>query len=355
MRRSIKAMSKSKASLCAILCLLVSWSSVAVANNAVILMYHHVSNETPPSTSISPQMFEQHLAYLAEHHEVVALETVVSALQQRLPLPDRAVVITFDDGYRNILDNAHAPLLKYQMPYTVFINPAVIGTRNDQLNWQQVKQMAEQGVTFANHTQYHNHLLQRLAEENQSQWLSRTMQDINDAQDELAKHLSNAPRYVAYPFGEFNQQLKDTLVAQGYVGFGQHSGAVGFESDIGALPRFPAAGIYANLNTLKTKLNSLAMPVQPDAIDPMQVIGSSPTVTISLTQPSLQNTQINCFFCNEALQVKRNAAEFSFTLPTPLGAGRSRVNCTAQSDQKGRFYWYSQPFFVADQDGRYPD
>jgi hypothetical protein len=46
----------------------------------------------------------------------------------------------------------------------------------------------------------------------------------------------------------------------------------------------------------------------------------------------------------------------SFAIESTLPVGRSRVNCTAPSkSMAGRFYWYSMPFFLADDNGRYPD
>ena len=355
MVESMRVILSTRRLLCAILVSLVTYAPMATANNAVILIYHHVSSDTPPSTSIDPEQFEQHLAYLAEHHTVLPLTTVVEALQQRTALPANAVAITFDDGYQNILINGHPLLQRYQFPYTVFINPAIIGSRNDQLSWEDVQMMAEQGVSFANHTQHHNHLLQRLADESDSDWLDRTMQDIDDAQAELERYVPNSPRYVAYPYGEFNAALKQALKAHNFVGFGQHSGAAGVTSDTGALPRFPAAGTYANLKTLKTKLNSISMPIELNSFDPMQPLESTPTVTLALSEQRPTSAQVTCFFKNQPLELVRGKSSFSFTLPEALPNGRSRVNCTAPSDEPGRFYWYSQPFFVADENGHYPD
>ena len=119
------------------------------ADNVVILLYHHVSDSTPPSTSVTPEVFEQHLQFLADGHNVISLERAVEALRAGEPLPERAVVITFDDGYRNIHDNAHPLLMKHGMPYTVFINPGMIGAYKYQLDWEQVRAMEATGARFA--------------------------------------------------------------------------------------------------------------------------------------------------------------------------------------------------------------
>jgi peptidoglycan/xylan/chitin deacetylase (PgdA/CDA1 family) len=199
------------------------------------------------------------MRYLSEHHHVMALPDMITALKSGRKLPDKAVAITFDDGYANILDNADPILKRFNFPYTIFINPKQIGTRQNQLSWNQVKAMAETGVSFANHTNTHHHMLTREEGESEQQWLARNTQDVIDAEQKIAEELGYSLKLFAYPYGEFNHRLKQHLLTLGYVGFGQQSGAIASYSDFGALPRFPAAGIYANLNPLKTKLNSLAL------------------------------------------------------------------------------------------------
>jgi peptidoglycan/xylan/chitin deacetylase (PgdA/CDA1 family) len=338
--------------------LFISNNLAAESQSGVILMYHHVSNDTPAVTSISPKMFEQHMAYINKHHQVIPLEVLVEKLRKNQSLPDKAVAITFDDGYDNIYANAHPILVKYQFPYTIFINPPLIGRLKSQLDWQQVKKMAKQGASFANHSSKHNHLLQRLPNENEQDWLKRTLNDIEDAQRELMAKLGTKHRYLAYPYGEYNLALQEAIKAKGYTGFGQHSGAVGHYSDYSALPRFPAAGIYANLNTLETKLNSLALPVTAVSFsDPdltMQTLKPSQTLTLKVEGFSID--KVNCFFKGEPLPIKRTSDTITFAVAENLQPGRARINCTAPSDQdSSRFYWHSQPYFVATEDGTWLD
>jgi hypothetical protein len=55
-------------------------------DNAVILLYHHVSTQTPTVTSVTPEVFRQHLAYLNKHHTVLPLTKVIEALKQKQAL-----------------------------------------------------------------------------------------------------------------------------------------------------------------------------------------------------------------------------------------------------------------------------
>ena len=333
-------------------------SSVSTTPNAAILLYHHVSSSTPASTSISPEAFKSHMEYLDAHHTVVSLQDVVSAIQHNTTLPENAVAITFDDGYANILDNAHPILADLGFPYTVFINPDEIGVGPKQLTWEQVIAMHNDGVVFANHTLDHLHMLNGEQAMGERAWLEKVWQNVESAEKKIEDKLDISLKYLAYPFGEYNTALANKLKAEGYIGFGQHSGAVGPSSDMQALPRFPAAGPYANLATLKTKLNSLAMPVTQSSHKDPRITARNLSSPISLTIDSddVRLTQVNCFFGGAPIETSLEENVLTFTLDETLPVGRSRVNCTAPSNaQSGRYYWYSTPFFVADENGNYPD
>ena len=177
----------------------------------VILQYHHVSSDTPRSTSVSPEELEQHMAYLAEYHQVVSLQTALSSIKNKTPLPERAVVITFDDGYKNILENGHPILKKYGFEYTIFINPSQIDILNSQLSWDDVKKMSKEGVTFANHTLDHLHLLDRYPNEDKANWITRIKRNITMAEEALSEQLGYSKKWIAYPFGEFDLDVKAML------------------------------------------------------------------------------------------------------------------------------------------------
>jgi peptidoglycan/xylan/chitin deacetylase (PgdA/CDA1 family) len=332
--------------LLALLCCCAKALAQDASGHAVILMYHHVSDETPPSTSISVNKFAEHMQYIADNHHVMALPTLIDNLKKGKKLPLKTVAITFDDGYKNIAENGHPILRKHGFPYTIFINPSLIGEHGLQLTWQQVNALQKENVSFANHSSTHKHLLLGSEDDN---WLSATLKDIEDAEIALKQKTGSSHKLLAYPYGEFNQQLSSALVKRGYIGFGQHSGAVSRYSDFGALARFPAAGIYANLETLKIKLNSLDMPITAKKINQPQLSYSNrqPSQTITVDLNDIQPQRLGCYFNSESVPITWQQNTFSFSLQAPLPEGRSRVNCTAPSiTLQDRFYWYSQPWFV---------
>lgn len=360
---SIMSLSRVKCLVTAFLFCLLTLPGLVQASecqpgNAVALLYHHVADDTPASTSIAPQQFAEHMAYLATHHNVLPLTDVISALKQGKSLPANTVVITFDDGYENIYRNAHPVLQRYGFPYTIFINPDVIGTTASQLSWEQVNEMQSEGAAFANHTLEHLHMLEMKPGESQQAWLNRVWKNVSEAESVLQRKTGQSLKYLAYPYGEFNSALMQRVSEEGYVGFGQHSGAMGPQSNFAALPRFPAAGPYARLESLKNKLTSLAMPVTPDSgLRPEREKRRLNTpLTLTMTSDDVLLSQAACYYQGDAVDTAVKGKTLVATLNMTLPVGRSRINCTAPSKQHtDRYYWYSQPFFIADENGRYPD
>ena len=331
-----------------------TWSK----DNAVILLYHHVSNSTPKVTSVSPDTFREHMQYLAKHHQVLPLKEVIETLQKKQPLPDKVVVITFDDGYKNIYDNAHPILKEFLFPYTIFINPPLIGNVSYQLDWQQVKIMASEGASFANHGTQHSHMLTKNKSESEESWLYRSILEIETAEMILKNNLGYSLKYFAYPYGEFDLKLKNRLSANGYIGFAQHSGAIASYSDFSALPRYPSAGIYSNIQSLKVKLNSLAMPV--DSISPydpkVELYSDSESLSFNVKTDDLIPQQINCFQNGQNLNKSLKGNTISVDINPITKPGRHRVNCTAPSiSETNRYYWFSQPFFMPTIEGKWLD
>ncbi len=318
----------------------------ALPNHAVGLLYHHISDDTPAITSTSPARFAEQLAYLAEHdYQVMELEAVAIALQQNQPLPDKVVSITFDDGYRSVYDNAFPLLKQYGWPFTVFVNTeAVDGGYGSHSNWDQLREMATHGATIANHSHSHDHLAYQAGDESLQQWQQRIRQDLQHAQQRITAETGQQSRLFAYPYGEFSPALQRLVTELGYIGLGQHSGAMGPDSDFSALPRFPIAGPYADMKNFPLKASSLPLPVKTVTAkaSPLAHHDSQPSLTLALRQklPGLQ-----CYGSGQGRLQQQwlNPAKTAVLITPlkPIPVGRSRYNCTAPAGQQ-RYYWYSQ-------------
>src|SRR6266481_2477666 len=95
---------------------------------ALILLYHRVTEpmSDPWSLCVTSTHFAEHLETLRRHARIIHLQELVDGLENSA-LPERSVVITFDDGYADNLHNAKRVLERYDAPATVFITTGYIG------------------------------------------------------------------------------------------------------------------------------------------------------------------------------------------------------------------------------------
>lgn len=329
--------------------------------SVAILQYHHVAEDTPAVTSIRPDQFAKHLQYLVDNdYTVLGIEEAHRRINQNQPIPSKAVVITFDDGYNNVYDNAADLLHQHDMPYAIFVNPQLMReTPSAYMGWAQLKELQSQGATIVNHGQSHAHLTRRLESESQQQWRQRMRDDVLGAQQEIDEQLGPQPKYFAYPYGEYNDRLQQLLSDWGFLGFAQHSGPWSRYSPETAITRFPASGRYADLDSLATKLASLPMPVA--SVSPQDPMLShqqaTPKVTVELaTTSGLQQSALRCYQGSQLIKPDWVAdSRFSFKVDAELPIGRSRINCTAPSVAGSLYYWLSIPFIRPDASGSWPD
>lgn len=324
------------------------------ADSLNILLYHHISATTPRSTSLTAQEFEGHLAYLKDNgYTVVDLAKAITWIQQGTPLPEKAIAITFDDAWRDIYLQGFPLLKKYDYPFTVFVNTDPVDQKNRRtMTWDMLRDLKKQGVTLANHTRDHDYLVRKPNYD--KQWLNQALENIDYAQRRLTKELGPVPKWLAYPYGEYNDQLKAALKAKGYIAFGQQSGGVAEFSDWQALPRFPAAGRYSSLKTLKTKLASQPFPAdytlfKNPVIRSDQGGQNQPLLDVALTKSQRLGVrqQMSCFIVDDR-QMPTWHDKLSFTVQAakPLGKGRNRYNCTAPIWGQKNYYWLSHQWLV---------
>lgn len=136
-----------------------------------ILMYHSVSasagNGMHPyyQTVTTPSVFAKHIEFLRRaRYKAITLADAVSLNQSAAQRAEKAVVLTFDDGYRDFYTHAFPILNKYGFTATVFLPTAYIGETPQEfkgtecLTWSQVRELRDTGVHFGSHTVTHPQL-----------------------------------------------------------------------------------------------------------------------------------------------------------------------------------------------------
>ncbi len=325
-------------------------------DHAVILQYHHFGDDTPPSTSVTMEQFRSHLEYLRQNEfTVLPLSDVVELLKKNMDLPDNAVVITIDDAYKSIYERAYPLLQQYGYPFTVFVSTEGVSRGiKSYMTWGQMKEMQEHGASFANHSHTHDYLIRSRKNESRSEWKERVMNDIQTASKLLKDKLNVDTDLFAYPYGEYNDSLLEIINELKLTGIGQHSGPMWSGSNFTALPRFPMAARFADMEQFITKIRSLPLPVVsanpngmvlPEGVD-------IPVLKMMLAPGEYLPDSVACFASGQgSIKVRwtdRKKLTLEVTAEQPLPKGRSRYNCTAAHKRGSRFFWYSHPWIRTD-------
>lgn len=324
----------------------------AADRHAVILLYHHVAEDTPASTSVTPAVFAAHLDYLAEHgYRVLPLTRIIEALTDpaAASLPDKAVAITFDDAYASVRDQA-APLLeRHGFPYAVFVSTDYIDQGfGNYMSWAQLRALEATGAEIGNHSRSHAHYLHRRPGESARDWERRITDDVRGAQARLEAQLHDPLEVLAYPYGEFDPALTGLIRELGFTGLGQQSGPAGTASNPQALPRFPMASGYADIDDLAEKLRTrpFRVTVLSDVGPVLDPDATAPTLRLRLAAESARLEALACFVSGqdrpEVTWVDPEDGVVEITARGSLPTGRSKYTCTAPSRSGGGvFYWYS--------------
>lgn len=112
----------------------------AMRRRLLVLCYHAVISDDVPkdqraNIAVTQSQFELQLCELVRHWTPIAITGLSSAIYEKRPLPSNAVLVTFDDGFRNNIEHAAPILQKYRIPAIFFLTTGLIGTKH--LLWTQ--------------------------------------------------------------------------------------------------------------------------------------------------------------------------------------------------------------------------
>lgn len=164
-----------------------------------ILMFHAIDDRRE-AISFPPDRFEQALKRLDDRgYKTARLADAAEKVRRGESLPERSVVLTFDDGYRSVYEHAFPLLARHGMTATVFAIARSGGSFADRplMEWRQMKEMREAGFEIGAHTINHPDLT-RISPREMSEEIAGSKSRIEDA-------LGSAVTSFAYPFGRHNR------------------------------------------------------------------------------------------------------------------------------------------------------
>jgi peptidoglycan/xylan/chitin deacetylase (PgdA/CDA1 family) len=184
-----------------------------MTSRSVALAYHAVGPApagTPlPATFVPDAEFERQMDYLARHRKVVPL----SELDRDPDGGATQVAITFDDGYRSILERAAPILERYGFSATVFVPTAWLGDRNrwdgedlaelDLMTGAELVELASRGFEIASHG--HRHI------DMAAQSIEAVREDVEASVARIEELLGRRPRHLSYPYGRSSQAARDVV------------------------------------------------------------------------------------------------------------------------------------------------
>lgn len=202
---------------------------------------------------VSAASFNAQLEWLARNdYRVISLTQLVGFLEGRQSLPRRSVVITIDDGYESVHRIAMPILRKYGFPATLFVYTDFIGA-NDAMSWPQLRELAASGlVELQAHSKSHRSLIERDPDESDEHYKQMVDSEVRAPREILERRLGIRVRQFAYPYGDANQLVLDSLGRQRYeLGLTVTSGGNAFFAQPLMLRR---TMIYGNLDLAAFKL-----------------------------------------------------------------------------------------------------
>ncbi|MDG2915272.1 poly-beta-1,6-N-acetyl-D-glucosamine N-deacetylase PgaB [Bisgaard Taxon 10/6] len=285
-----------------IVLLLLNIPAFALNEHLGILCYHNVIDESVPNKhqqyfpqTISAQTLITHFNWLRNNgYKPVSLQQIMDARNGGHPLPDKAVLLTFDDGYESFY-NVIYPLLKaYNYPAVYAIVTDWVNTpnnrkisygnqklnRNEFVTWQQLREMQASGlIEMASHTNDLHHGINANPAgsslpaviapayrngqyETSTEYKNKLRKDFQRSYDLLKKNVGVAPRAMVWPYGHFTATAADIAKE---VGFEVHMSLVDTKTNtpeqfhLGRLLLDTETSIETIANYLKNKNESLSV------------------------------------------------------------------------------------------------
>ena len=174
---------------------------------APVLMYHYISelpedaDDIRTELTVRPEQFDQHLRYLAESgYESITSQELLHALQFGAILPERPVILTFDDGHLDHYVHALPILQRHGFSGTFFIITQFADeSRPEHLNWAQIQALAQAGMSIESHTKTHADLRNRSYD--------FLVYELLGSIESIQAHINARVSSLAYPIGRYDENV----------------------------------------------------------------------------------------------------------------------------------------------------
>ncbi len=209
-----------------------------------IITYHSIDN-SGSVVSTSPDVFQRQMKYLSDAgYTSLRLRELAASMKEGQNLPDKPVVLTFDDGFKNFYSHAFPVLSEYNLCATVFLVTDFCGKYNDWygnppelprselLSWSDIKALNDAGIEFGSHTRTHPDLTKLSS--------AAAEAEITQSKSAIEDVLGKETVTFAYPFGRKNASIRNIAASNFEASCSVELGKMTTRSDFSSLERIDA-------------------------------------------------------------------------------------------------------------------
>lgn len=173
-----------------------------------ILMYHSINRAPESNLEIPPQVFQAEMEHLMNSGYSAISFVDLQKWKRGEPIPDKPILITFDDGYLDNYTLAYPILKKLRIKATLFVVTDLVGKTN-YLNWDQLQEMDQSGwIEIGAHTRHHVDLTK--------QTKAVLEKEVLGSKRILEERLGHGTLAFAYPSGRYNDIVVEAVQRAGF-------------------------------------------------------------------------------------------------------------------------------------------
>lgn len=188
----------------------------ATKSQVTILGYHRFENPAKDSLAITPAAFREQMQALRDAGiTVISMADFLAWRRGEKDIPERAAIITIDDGYNCTYSEAWPILREFNYPFTFYVYGNYISAGGRSITWAQLEEMRDAGVDIGSHSISHDNMVRprRAKGQDYETWLAH---ELKGSKDLLEGKLGLPIVTFAYPYGVNNARVQEVGLAAGY-------------------------------------------------------------------------------------------------------------------------------------------
>jgi peptidoglycan/xylan/chitin deacetylase (PgdA/CDA1 family) len=265
-----------------------------------ILGYHDVRERGGSPMLIAGSKFRQQMQAIKDSQiPVIPLADVMAWKRGEKNIPPESIVITFDDGWEGVYEQAYPVLKEFGFPFTVYLYKKYVNIGGRSMSWDQVREMMLHGCEIGSHSVSHESLKKKpkagMSDADYQAWV---LAELKDSRDFLEQNLKIKITSFAYPYGVFDDEVMNTGLQIGYESLVTVNGQkVGFDTLNGKLGRYIIHGDSDTNFKLATSFRGrgdvssnkfLLADAKNDKGEPLVILSPAPDSTITQRRPVLE-------------------------------------------------------------------